>query len=158
MRCAPADDAIHVALSFSRPQTLREEREIFICCSIRWHPPRPPAYRTLSPKWRTAEYKYAARKSGVAGNTIVEGRARARGEEADLERGRRYSAQPCLVVNRGEGRKAGRAWAICRAAASPVHPPSLGLLIDRRGGRERVCYGPNNASSFPHSPYVEHEP
>lgn len=90
---ALSDGAIHIALNFRRPQTLPAGLEFFIFFLRQRHPPRPPAYRTLSPKWRTAEYKYAARKSGVAENTAVEGRTRARREERDIELGGPYSAQ-----------------------------------------------------------------
>ena len=131
---ALSDGSIHVALNFSRPQTLSAGLKFSFSFGRQRHPPRPPAYRTLSPKWRTAEYKYAARKSGVAENAVVEGWTRARREETGLS-ARRSEFRPTLFRRPQKGgRERGRLAGLGRSAAPP--PPSVSSSIAAEGVSE----------------------
>ena len=134
---ALSDGSIHVALNFSRPQTLSAELKFSFSFGRQRHPPRPPAYRTLSTKWRTAEYKYAARKSGVAENTVVEGRTRARRGERALG-ARRSVFRPALFGRPQKGgREGGRLAGLGRSAAlPPPPPPSVSSSIATEGVSE----------------------
>ena len=113
-----SNGAIHVALNFPRLPTLPAERELFISFLGRRHPPPPNSYRTLSPKWRTAEYKYAARKSGVGREHSSGGR------DAGAERGAglrplRSVFRPTLPCRRQRG-GGGRLAGLGRSAAPPT--------------------------------------